>query len=85
MVCYALALGTIKGFFKQAAVRAALSHLSERKGLVTGLILSGHAFGGVLYTVFFDRLIDASEVSMVEENGVLFLPSEVGEMFPVVL
>merc|ERR1711971_374051 len=56
VIAYSAGLGILKGFFKQSAIRAALSHLSERKGLVTGLILSGHAFGGVMYTLFFSRL-----------------------------
>lgn len=88
MFLYCLGMGIFKGMLQSALLRAGWSHLPERKGLVSGCIISGFGFGGF----FFGKL--AAYVAnpggkyhflLDEEDGQNYLPKEVGDKFPGLL
>ena len=49
---YAIGMGIFKGLLTSALLRAGWSHLPERKGLVSGSIISGYGFGGFIFGNF---------------------------------
>ena len=51
ILCYSFGMGVFKGFLQSALLRAGWSHLPERKGLVTGCIISGYGFGGFIFGI----------------------------------
>lgn len=57
IVMYALGTGLIKGFNKQSCLMAGWSHLAQKKGLVSGIILGGYGFGGSLYGLYYHNKI----------------------------
>ena len=48
-VLYALGFGVGKGFLYPAPLAAGWSHLSERRGLVSGLVVSGLGIGAFIF------------------------------------
>lgn len=49
MFIYCTGMGIFKGMLQSALLRAGWSHLPERKGLVSGCIISGFGFGGFFF------------------------------------
>ena len=49
---FSLGFGSIKGTMFSTALRAGWSHLPKRKGLASGIILSGSGIGGGLASMF---------------------------------
>jgi hypothetical protein len=49
---FSLGFGSIKGTLFSTSLRAGWSHLPMRKGLASGIILSGSGIGGGLASLF---------------------------------
>lgn len=86
-VLYSIAFGCGKGFMYSAAVRAGWSHLPGRKGVASGLIISGFGFGGFFFGLITNRLANPNNLTAqpVEiKPGVTeyFFSSEVAENVP---
>ena len=85
---YALGTGLIKGFNKQCCLMAGWSHLAQKKGLVSGIILGGYGFGGSLYGLYYhNKIAQVGSSSMLEpifddRDGNLYFPKEVGARYP---
>lgn len=62
-VLYSIAFGCGKGFMYSAAVRAGWSHLPGRKGVASGLIISGFGFGGFFFGIITNRFANPNNVA----------------------
>ena len=83
---FSFGMGMIKGFLQSSLLRAGWSHLPERKGLVTGCIISGYGFGGFIFGNYAQWLANPNNLEYEEdENGNWYLPSEVGRRVPYML
>jgi hypothetical protein len=51
ILSFAFGMGFFKGCLTPAVLRAGWSHLPERKGLVSGCIISGYGFGGFIFGI----------------------------------
>jgi hypothetical protein len=49
---FSLGFGSIKGTMISSSLRAAWSHLPKRKGLASGIVLSGTGIGGGVASIF---------------------------------
>jgi len=49
---YSIGMGMLKGLMLSSVLRAGWSHLPERKGLVSGCIISGFGFGGFVFSTY---------------------------------
>ena len=87
IVVYALGMGVFKGLLQSAILRAGWSHLPERKGFVSGCIISGFGFGGFFFGLFVPFLCNPMhhkfELDPVDHN--LYLPLRVGNNVPFAL
>lgn len=61
--------------------------MPERKGLVTGCIISGYGFGGFIFGNYAQFLANPHNMKYEEDpsNGHNYLPSEVGKRTPYML
>jgi hypothetical protein len=77
---YASGNGIIKGFYKQSSLVAGWSHLGGRKGLVSGLILSGYGIGGALFSVYYNMRVDelGEQPKIDKRDGNMYFPEAVG-------
>lgn len=57
-VVYVLGFGFGKGFLFAAGLVSAWSHLPGRKGLASGVIISGFGFGGLIYGIAINRVVN---------------------------
>ena len=73
---YTLGFGIMKGGMEACTLRAGWSHLPKRKGLVTGIIISGHGFGGALFSMVFEELSNPGDVepTVDKHDGNLYFP-----------
>lgn len=55
---YALGFGIGKGFLYPSVLYAAWSHLPGRKGLASGVIVSGMGIGSFIFGIFIQRLVN---------------------------
>lgn len=87
IIVYSLGMGIFKGFLQSALLRAGWSHLPERKGLVSGAIISGYGFGGFLFGNFAKYLANPDDIKYVEDpvDGNMYLPAEVGNNLPYMM
>jgi hypothetical protein len=79
-----MGMGIFKGLLQPAILRAGWSHLPERKGLVSGAIISGYGFGGFVFGMLIQKLCNPDSLQYVldPESGKRFLPIEVGNRVP---
>ena len=79
-----MGMGIFKGLLQPAILRAGWSHLPERKGLVSGAIISGYGFGGFVFGMLCQELCnpDSLQYVMDPESGRRYLPIEVGNRVP---
>jgi len=84
IVLYCLGMGIFKGFLGPAILRAGWSHLPERKGIVSGIIISGFGFGGFVFGIVTQRLCnpDSLKFEVDPTDGLKYLPIEVGNNVP---
>ena len=77
-------MGIFKGFLGPAILRAGWSHLPERKGFVSGLIISGFGFGGFLFSMITQKLCNPANLKfeLDQDDGLKYLPIEVGNRVP---
>ena len=61
--------------------------MPERKGLVTGFIISGYGFGGFVFGNFAQYLANPHNLEYEKDpiNGQMILPAEVGKRAPYML
>ena len=59
-----MAFGIGKAFMYSAALQAGWSHLQERIGLVSGLIICGFGFGGFTFGIIMNRLCNPDNISV---------------------
>lgn len=82
---YATGMGIFKGLLTSALLRAGWSHLPDRKGLVSGSIISGYGFGGFVFGTFANYLANPYNIKYVEDGNDSYLPLEVGQRVPFML
>ena len=84
---FSFGMGVIKGFLQSSLLRAGWSHLPERKGLVTGCIISGYGFGGFIFGNYAQYLANPDNLEYEQDpvNGQMYLPAEVGKRTPYML
>lgn len=86
---YSVPFGVGKGLMYSSALSAAISHMPERKGTVTGLVVCGFGFGGFLFGIVTNRLCNPDDIkpSPVETKDGLenLFPAEVAERVPSAL
>ena len=63
--CYSSAFGVGKALMYSAALQAGWSHLQERIGMVSGLIICGFGFGGFIFGIIMNLLCNPDNI-MVE-------------------
>ena len=80
ILLYSFGMGIFKGFLQSSLLRAGWSHLPERKGLVTGCIISGYGFGGFIFGILAQKIANPDNISTVEDpsDGLNYLPIDVG-------
>ena len=59
---------------------AGWSHLGGRKGLVSGLILSGYGIGGALFALYYNMRVDelGEQPKLDKKDGNMYFPETVG-------
>ena len=64
-------------------LRAGWSHLPRRKGLVSGIIISGFGFGGAFFSMLFEVLANPDDIEPIldKHDGNLYFPVEIGKRF----
>ena len=84
ILMYTAGSGIIKGFYKQSALVAGWSHLGGRKGLVSGLVLSGYGAGGALLATYYNMRVDedGENPKLDKKDGNMYFPEAVGEKYP---
>lgn len=82
-IIYGLGMGGFKGCIMPSLLRAGWSHLPERKGLVSGTIISAMGIGGFIYGILIKNLCNPLDLKYEKtSDGKIFLPKEVGERVP---
>ena len=63
---------------------AGWSHLGGRKGMVTGVIISGYGVGGALFSVYYNKRVDEGGENPVldKKDGNMYFPEPVGKKYP---
>jgi len=87
---YSIAFGCGKGFMYSAAVRAGWSHLPGRKGVASGIIISGFGFGGFFFGIITNRFANpnnekAQPIEVSPGVTEYFFTGEVAENVPAML
>lgn len=84
IIMYTAGNGIIKGFYKQSALVAGWSHLGGRKGVVTGIIISGYGAGGALFSIYYNQRVDelGENPKLDKTDGNMYFPEIVGERYP---
>ena len=87
---YSIGFGIGKGFLYPAPLEAGWSHLEDKKGLVSGIIVSGLGIGSFIFGMLVSWLVNPSNLTptMVEVvPGVheAFFTSEVNKLVPQML
>lgn len=88
MAFYCLGMGIFKGMLQSALLRAGWSHLPERKGLVSGCVISGFGFGGFFFGELAQVLANPGGKYRYERDPAddkMYLPAEVGDRVPYLL
>ncbi len=89
MILYAFGFGFGKGFLYIAPLMAGWSHIPKKKGLVSGIILTGLGFGAMLYGIFVNILINPDNVSATVPDPVdpaaFYFPREIAMGVPTVI
>jgi len=62
--CYSFAFGIGKALMYSSALQAGWSHLQERIGMVSGLIICGFGFGGFTFGIIMNRLCNPDNISV---------------------
>ena len=87
--CYGCAFGVGKGLMYSSALQAAWTHLQERIGLVSGIVLCSYGIGGFTFGMISARLAnpDNEEVQIFEIEGrqELLFPTSVAFRAPYLL
>lgn len=89
-IFYAGGFGIGKGFIYPAPLRATWSHLPGRKGIVSGVIVSGLGLGAFLYGIIIQQIVNPNNLPTEEyvlESGVVGygFSSEVTDRVPMML
>jgi len=84
---YGVSFGIGKGFMTSASLNAAWSHLPGRKGIATGLVLSGLGFGGFIFGILSTLLINPKNVKALpsiksEQVTEYFFPESIAAGVP---
>ena len=87
--CYSCAFGVGKALMYSAALQAGWSHLSERIGMVSGLIICGFGFGGFIFGIVTNMLCNPDNIEvqkfMIEGKEEQLFPEEVAKNVPSML
>ena len=65
-IFYAVGFGIGKGFLYPAPLKASWSHLPGRKGLVSGVIVSGLGLGAFVYGIVVNMIVNPDNLSPVK-------------------
>jgi len=86
---YSMSFGFGKGLLYSSALAAGWSHLPGRKGVVSGIIVSGFGFGGFFFGIITNKLcnpdnvhVELMETSPGSGKFENFFPDEVAERVP---
>jgi hypothetical protein len=81
---FSLGFGSLKGSMISTSLRAGWSHLPKRKGLASGIILSGSGFGGGLASMYILKLTNPDDIepSMDKHDGNLYYPESLVKFYP---
>ena len=73
-------MGIFKGLLQPAILRAGWSHLPQRKGMVSGIIISGYGFGGFVFGIVTKMLCNPDDIDYEQDPKDLhmYLPESVG-------
>lgn len=84
LLMYASGNGIVKGFFKQSSLVAGWSHLGGKKGLVSGVILSGYGVGGAFFSIYYNMRVDSlgENPKLDKKDGNMYFPEAVGARYP---
>jgi MFS family permease len=84
IVCFAVGFGSLKGSMIITSLRAGWSHLPKRKGLASGVILSGSGFGGGLAGMYILKITNPDDVEPVmdKHDGNLYYPKDLVKFYP---
>lgn len=87
---YAGGFGIGKGFIYPAPLRATWSHLPGRKGMVSGIIVSGLGLGAFIYGIIIQKLVNPNNLpaeKYILDSGVVGygFPKEVSDRVPMML
>ena len=57
--------------------------MPKRKGLVSGIIISGFGFGGAFFSMLFEILANPDDIDPIldKHDGNLYFPSIIGQRF----
>lgn len=77
---FAIGFGIMKGAIQAGTLRAGWSHLPKRKGLVSGIIISGYGFGAAFFSMLFELLANPDDIDAVidKHDGNLYFTKEIG-------
>jgi OFA family oxalate/formate antiporter-like MFS transporter len=82
---WACGFGVAKGSLYPAPLRASWSHLPGRKGMVTGVIVSGLGFGSFVYGIVVNKLVNPDNLGRIQDSmdpDVKEFPTEVTDRVP---
>ena len=80
LLVFGVGFGIMKGSMQAGTLRAGWSHLPGRKGLVSGIIISGFGFGGAFFSMLFEVLANPDDIEPIidKHDGNLYFPVEIG-------
>ena len=81
---FSLGFGSMKGTMYSSSLRAGWSHLPKRKGLASGVILSGSGMGGGIASLCIFHIINPNGVEPIldKHDGNLYFPKELVKFYP---
>lgn len=69
IILYSFNLGFMYGICVPAMLRAGWSHLEERKGLVSGTVLSAAGIGGFYWSIIFNKFCNPEDYKFVFDGN----------------
>ena len=83
-MAFSTGFGLLKGATQATTLRAGWSHLPKRKGLASGIIISGSGFGGGLASMYILKLANPDDLEpiMDKHDGNLYYPEDLVKNYP---
>jgi hypothetical protein len=69
---------------QSSALRCVWSHLPKRKGLASGIVLSGYGAGAAVFGMFFQIMANPNNIEPLYDarDDNYYFPKEIGDRFP---